>query len=329
MGNIIRIALLDDYQGVAMKSAPWGSLPANCILEIFRDHLKDQEAVARRLKDFEVVMALRERTPFPRSLLEKLPGLKLLATAGMRNASIDLRAATELGILVCGTNSHKSSTVELTWALIHAVTRNIPRENYATIAGKWQQTLGVGLEGKTLGILGLGSIGSRVAEVGRAFHMRVIAWSQNLTKERAAECGAQRVEKEELLKQADILTIHLVLSDRTRGLIGHGELQMMKPTAYLINTSRGPIVEEKALIEALRSKVIAGAALDVFNEEPLPENHPMFSLDNVVLTPHLGYVTEEVYRIFYGETLENILSFLKGAPERVLNPEVLTKLRAL
>ncbi|MBW2146154.1 MAG: D-2-hydroxyacid dehydrogenase family protein [Deltaproteobacteria bacterium] len=326
---MIRIALLDDYQGAAMKSAPWDNLPDNCVLEVFRDHLKDQDAVALRIKDFEVVMALRERTPFPRSLLKKLPNLKLLATAGMRNASIDLKAATELGILVCGTSSYKSSTVELAWGLILAVTRNIPREHYGTVAGKWQQTLGVGLEGKTLGILGLGHIGGKVAEVARAFRMRIIAWSQNLKEERASECGAQRVEKEELFKQADILTIHTVLSDRTRGLISHKELRMMKPTAYLINTSRGPIVDEKALIKALRSKVIAGAGLDVFDEEPLPKNHALFGQENVILTPHLGYVTEEVYRIFYGETLENIINFLKGEPQRVLNPEVLQKLRPL
>ncbi len=327
MGEKMRIALMDDYQGVALKSASWETLPVNCVVEVFRNHLKDENTVARRLKEFEIVMALRERTPFPRSLLEKLPNLRLLATAGMRNASIDLEAATELGILVCGTASRKSSTAELTWGLILALIRNIPYEHHATRAGKWQHTLGVGLEGKTLGILGLGEIGSKVAEVGRAFRMRLVAWSQNLTDERASACGTQRVMKEELFKQADVVTIHLILSDRTRGLLGRKELQLMKPTAYLINTSRGPIVDEKALIEALRNKVIAGAGLDVFGEEPLPGNHPLFGLENVVLTPHLGYVTEEVYKIFYGETLENIVSFLERAPRRVLNPEVLQKLR--
>jgi phosphoglycerate dehydrogenase-like enzyme len=324
---MIRIALLDDYQGSALSSASWEKLPANCRLEAFRNHLKDEDEIAKRLRDFEVVMALRERTPFPRSLLEKLPNLKLLATAGMHNASIDVKAATEFGILVCGTAGRKSSTVELTWGLILAVIRNIPFECYATRTGKWQQTVGIELEGKTLGVMGLGDIGSKVAEVGRAFHMDVIAWSQNLTEERAAECGTHLVTKDELFKQSDIVTIHLVLSDRTRGLVSWNELQLMKSTAFVINTSRGPIVDEKALIKALEKKIIAGAGLDVFDEEPLPENHPLLSLDNAVLTPHLGYVTEEVYRIYYGETLENIVSFLKGAPQRVLNPGVLQKPR--
>jgi phosphoglycerate dehydrogenase-like enzyme len=326
---MIRIALLDDYQGVALDSAAWGQLPADCEVEVFRDHLTNEGALAARLRGFGIVVALRERTPFPRSLLEKLPNLKMLVSTGMRNASIDLKAATDLGIPVCGTSSLISSTVELTWGLILAVVRNIPQEHFATVAGKWQQTIGVGLEGKTLGILGLGKIGSRVAKVGRAFHMSLIAWSQNLTQERASEYGARRVEKEELFMQGDILTIHTRLSDRTRGLIGRNELESMQASAYLINTSRGPIVDEKALIEALSSKTIAGAGLDVFDEEPLPKDHPLLNLKNVVLTPHLGYVTREGYRRYYGGSIENILGFLKGKPNRVLNPEVLPKLRPI
>ena len=326
---MIRIALLDDYQGVALSFASWDKLPSNCHVEAFRDHLRDEEMIALRLRDFHVVMALRERTPFPRSLLEKLPNLKLLVTAGRRNASIDLEAATQLGILVCGTASEKSSTIELTWGLILAVTRNIPLEDHATRSGQWQQTVGTGLRGKTLGVLGLGEIGAKVAEVGEVFGRNLVAWSQHLTKERAAECGARLVTKEELFKQSDILTIHVVLSERTRGLVTWDELKMMKPTAYLINTSRGPIVDEQALIKALREKIIAAAALDVFNEEPLPQNHPLLSLNNVVLTPHLGYVAREVYRKYYGDTLENILSYLKGPPLRVLNSQVLQNPRAL
>lgn len=321
----VRIALLDDYQGVAMTCAPWDSLPSHCQTVTFRDYLEDENALMSRLEEFDIIMAMRERTPFPRSLLEKLPRLKLIATAGMRNASIDIEAATDLGILVCGTSGLKSTTAELTWGLILAVVRNIPREHLATTTGKWQQTIGMGLEGKTLGILGLGSIGCMVAEVGRAFHMQLIAWSQNLTEERASEAGARLVKKEELFKQADILTIHLVLSDRTRGLIGRNELQMMRPTAYLINASRGPLVDEEALIRALKNKVIAGAGLDVFDREPLPQDHPFLDLENVVLTPHLGYVTREVFHFFYGESQENIQNFLDGSPTRMLNPEVLKK----
>jgi phosphoglycerate dehydrogenase-like enzyme len=326
---MIRIALLDDYQGVALNFASWDKLPSNCHVEAFRDHLRDEDRIALRLRDFHVVMALRERTAFPRSLLKKLPDLKLLVTAGKRNAWIDLEAATELGILVCGTESGKSSTMELTWGLILAVTRNIPLEDYATRTGKWQQTVGTGLRGKTLGVMGLGEIGAKVVEVGEVFGMNAIAWSQNLTKQRAAECGARLVTKDELFKQSDILTIHVVLSERTRGLVTWDELKLMKPTAYLINTSRGPIVDEHALIKALREKIIAAAALDVFDEEPLPQNHPLLSLKNIVLTPHLGYVTREVYRMYYGETLENILGYLKGSPQRVLNPQVLQNLRPL
>lgn len=324
---MLRVALLDDYQGVARSSADWDSLPAGTVVEVFRDHLTDETALAVRLASYDAVMALRERTPFPRSLLERLPNLKLIATAGMRNAAIDVAAATELGILVCGTGGGSRSTMEITWALILALLRQIPREDQALRAGHWQETVGVGLDGKVIGIVGLGNIGAQVAEVARAFHMPIIAWSQNLTEARAAECGARLVTKEALLREADIVTIHLQLSPRTRGLIGKEDLAQMQRHAFLINTSRGPIVDEQALVDALRSGAITGAGLDVYDIEPLPQGHPFPDLPNVVLTPHLGYVTSETYERFYGQTLENIRAFLAGTPERVINPEVLDSRR--
>jgi phosphoglycerate dehydrogenase-like enzyme len=316
---VVRVAILDDYQGVALQMADWGTLPTGTELQVFRQHLADEVAVAERLADVEVVVAMRERTPFPRRLLERLPKLRLLVTTGMRNASIDLAAATERGIVVCGTGGVGGATAELTWGLILALLRQIPREDAATRGGAWQVSVGVGLHDKTLGVLGLGNLGSRVATVGRAFGMRVVAWSQNLTAARAAEVGATLVGKDELLAQADILSIHLVLSERTRGLIGARELGLMKPTAYLVNTSRGPIVDEAALIDALRRGAIAGAALDVFDVEPLPADHPLRSLPNTVVTPHLGYVTAETYRVFFGDAVEDIRSFLAGTPVRVLS----------
>jgi phosphoglycerate dehydrogenase-like enzyme len=265
-------------------------------------------------------MAMRERTPFQRRLLERLPNLKLLITAGMRNASIDLQAASDCGVMVCGTEGLGYPTAELTWGLILSLMRRIPREDQATRNGQWQVTTGLGLQGKTLGLMGLGRLGSQVAEVGKAFKMNLIAWSQNLTAERAAEYGATLVSKDDLMSQSDVLSVHLILSDRTRGLIGARELGLMKPTAYLVNTSRGPIVDEPALIQALENGTIAGAGLDVFDVEPLPLDHPLRRLDNIVITPHLGYVTDETYRVFYGNALDDILAFLKGEPVRVLNP---------
>ena len=326
---MIRIALMDDYQGVALQSADWSSLPEGTAVEAFHDHLEDEDAVAARLQGLDVVMALRERTPFPRSLLERLPDLKLLTSAGMGNAAIDVGAATELGILVCGTAGSGRTTMELTWGLILGLVRSIPREDRATHAGGWQETVGLGLEGLTLGLLGLGNIGGQMAEVATAFRMRILAWSQNLTEERAAECGAELVDKDVLLTQSDILTIHLRLSDRTRGLIGGRDLALMKSTAYLVNTSRGPIVDETALVDVLRRRAIAGAGLDVFDQEPLPDGHPLLGLDNVLLTPHLGYVTKPTYEAFYGQTVENIRSLIDGSPQRVVNPEVLERRRPI
>jgi len=315
-----RVAILDDYQNVARRMADWASLPAGTDVVVFADHLKETGAVAARLADFDAVVAMRERTAFPRALLERLPRLKLLVTTGMRNASIDVGAAVERGITVCGTSGLPYPTAELTWGLILALARQIPTEDRATREGKWQTTLGLGLNGKTLGVLGLGTLGSRVARYGKAFEMEVLAWSQNLTAERAAEVGATLVGKDELLRRSDVVSIHLVLSDRSRGLVGARELGLMKRTAYLVNTSRGPIVDEAALVRALQEGTIAGAGLDVYEPEPLPLDHPFRKLPNTVITPHLGYVTEETYRVFFGHALEDVQAFLRGAPVRVLKP---------
>ncbi len=315
-----RVAVLDDYQQAAQRMIDWTVLPTGVEVQIFQDHLKDQDAVVQRLEDFDIVMAMRERTPFPRSLLEQLPSLKLLTTTGMRNAAIDMRAATDCGVLVCGTGGVLYPTAELTWGLILSLLRHIPREDQATRAGQWQVSMGLGLGGKTLGLMGLGRLGAQVAKVGNAFQMDVIAWSQNLSPARATECGVTLVSKDDLLARADILSIHLVLGKRSSGLIGSPELGNMKPTAYLINTSRGPILDEAALIEALQKGIIAGAGLDVFDEEPLALDHPLRNLDNTVITPHIGYVTTETYKIFFDETVANIQAFLNGAPVRVLNP---------
>jgi len=314
------VALLDDYQGVALGMADWKNLPAGTEVTVFKDHLADEGAVAKRLADFDIVMALRERTPFPRSLLERLPKLKLLITAGMRNASIDMKAAADRGVVICGTAGLPYPTAELAWGLILSLMRHIPAEDRATREGKWQTSLGLGLNGKTFGALGLGTLGSRAARVGKAFEMEVLAWSQNLTAERAKEVGATLVTRDELLARSDIVSIHLVLGDRTRGLIGARELGLMKRSAYLINTSRGPIVDEAALIRALGDGTIAGAGLDVFDEEPLPLDHPFRRLPNIAITPHLGYVTAETYRIFYGHALEDIKAYLDGSPVRVIKP---------
>jgi phosphoglycerate dehydrogenase-like enzyme len=315
-----RVAILDDYQGVALRMADWSRLPAGTEVVVFRDHLAELDAVAARLADFDAVVAMRERTPFPRALLQRLPRLRLLVTTGMRNASIDVAAAAAQGITVCGTQGLPYPTAELTWGLILALVRRIAAEDRATREGAWQTTLGVGLNGKTLGVLGLGTLGSRVARVGAAFEMEVLAWSQNLTAERAAAAGARLVPRDELLARADVVSIHLVLSERTRGLLGARELGLMKPSAYLVNTSRGPIVDEAALLAALQAGRLAGAGLDVFDEEPLPRDHPLRRLPNTVITPHLGYVTEETYRIFFGHALEDVEAFLRGAPVRVLRP---------
>lgn len=314
---MMRIGILDDYQRVALSLADWRSLGPAVELQAFHEKITE-DALVERLRDFEIIVAMRERTPFPRPLLERLPNLKLLVTTGMRNASIDMKAAAERGLVVTGTGLLTPPTVELTWGLILALARNIVREDQHMRGGGWQTTLGIGLQGKVLGVLGLGKLGSEVAKIGKAFQMEVIAWSQNLTAEQAQSVGARRVEKAELFGLADFVTVHLVLSKRTRGLVAAAELGLMKPSAYLVNTSRGPIVNERALLDALNERKIAGAALDVYDQEPLPFDHPFRRLDNVVLTPHLGYVTAENYRVAYGEAVEDIRAFLAGSPIRVI-----------
>jgi len=317
-----RVAVLDDYHAVALRMADWSVLAPACDVEVFHDHLTDPDALAARLSDFEIVTCMRERTPFGRDLLARLPNLRLLVTTGMRNAAIDLAAAADLGVLVCGTaGGPENPPAELTWGLILALVRHIPREDAATRAGRWGTALGMSLEGKVLGVLGLGRLGAAVARVGVAFGMSVIAWSQNLTAERAARGGAALVTKDELFARSDVVTVHVQLSERTRGLVGVRELAAMKPTAYLVNTARGPIVDEAALVQALRARAIAGAGLDVFDQEPLPPGHPFTQLDNTLLMPHAGYVTEDQYRVRYRDTVEDVAAYLRGAPLRILNPK--------
>lgn len=319
---MLNVAVLDDYHGVALQMADWGALAPDCRVQVFADHLTDLDALADRLRDFEIITCMRERTPFGRDLLGRLPNLRLLVTTGMRNAAIDLEAATDRGVIVCGTaGGPESPPAELTWGLILALVRRIPREDAATRLGHWGTTVGMSLENKVLGVLGLGRLGAAVARAGVAFGMSVIAWSQNLTPERAAQCGATLVSKDELFTRSDVLTIHVQLSERTRGLVGARELASMKRTAYLVNTARGPIVDETALVRALQTRSIAGAGLDVFDQEPLPPDHPFKQLDNTVLMPHAGYVTEDQYRVRYRDTVEDIAAYLRGAPLRILNPK--------
>jgi phosphoglycerate dehydrogenase-like enzyme len=327
----VKIAILDDYQDVSLQMADWSQLPTGMGIQTFLDHLSDEDALVERLKDFQVIMGMRERTPFPRSLLERLPELRLLITTGGGNASFDTQAATELGIVCCGTGGAGEGPTELTWGLIIGLLRQIPQEVQAAKDGIWGTSVGFGLKGKTLGLVGLGHIGSLVARVGKAFDMKVIAWSQNLTPQRAAECQATLVDKDTLFQESNVVSIHLRLSDRTRGLVASRELELMKQTAYLVNISRGPIVDEADLIDALRRGSIAGAALDTFDVEPLPSEHPLLQLANVLATPHIGYVTQEAYRAFYQGVIEDIRGYMAGEPIRVINPDVLKspKLRTL
>ena len=316
----MRIAVLDDYQKVARAMADWSAVERDAEVTVFNKYLGDLEAGATALRDFQVIAIMRERTPFPRALFERLPNLKLLVTTGARNRAIDLGAASDHGVMVCGTPSPGRATVEMTWALILAAARNLVVEERSMRSGGWQTALGFGLEGKTLGVIGLGRLGSQVAEIAKAFRMDVVAWSPNLTAERASECGVRLASKQELLASADIVTIHMVLSAGTTNLISADDLGRMKRTAWLVNCSRGPIVNEGDLISALESRTIAGAALDVYDVEPLPPGHPFRSLDNTILSPHKGYVTEETYRVFYEGTVEAIRAWLDGTPIRVLTP---------
>jgi len=298
----MKVAVLDDYQRVAMGLVDWSALGPDAQVDAFQDHLFDEDALAERLKDYDVVMGMRERTPMRQSLLARLPNLKLLLTTGMGNASFDFPAATELGIVCCGTAMGGGpSTSELAWGLILALAKKIPTEDAGVRAGQWQLGLGESINEKTLGIVGLGRLGSVVARVGVAFGMRVIAWSQNLTPEKVTEPGVSFATKEELFSQSDFISIHYILSNRSRGMIQAEDLARMKPTAYLINTSRGPLVDEKALVDFLQRRAIGGAGLDVFDVEPLPSDHPFRSMDNIVITPHLGYVTQEGYRVMFAQ----------------------------
>jgi phosphoglycerate dehydrogenase-like enzyme len=319
MPTLTRLGILDDYQGVTLALGPWDRLPDSLRIDVFRDTITDPEALAARLEPFDALLIMRERTPFPRALLERLPNLKLLITTGARNRSIDMEAAAARGITVCGTPSVGHPTVDLTWGLILSLLRHIPEQEAGLRAGHWQVKLGSNLEGKTLGVIGLGNLGSRVAKVGAAFGMRVIGWSPNLTEEKAAAAGATKVSKEALLEQADVVTLHLVLSERSRGIIGAGELARMKPSAVIVNSSRGPLIDQPALIAALTEGRIAGAGLDVFDTEPLPPGHPILAAPNTVLTPHLGYVTEENYRVYFAAAVEAIEGYMAGKPVRELH----------
>jgi phosphoglycerate dehydrogenase-like enzyme len=310
MEDPMKVAILDDYQNVALEMADWSSVAGRAEIAVFNDHVADPDTLIERLLPFDVICVMRERTPLSREVIERLPQLKLIASTGGRNASIDAVAAEARGIRVTATGYRSTPTIEMTWALILASARHIVGESNSVRNGGWQTSIGRELEGKTLGVLGLGNIGGKVARIGLAFGMRIIAWSQNMTPQIAEAAGATLVTKEDLFHQADVVTVHLILSKRTRGLVGAAEIALMKSTSWLINTSRGPIVDEGALIRALSSRAIAGVALDVFNAEPLPADHPFRALDNVLATPHIGYVTEDLYRTFYGDAAASITAWL-------------------
>src|SRR5271163_287480 len=307
-----KIAVLDDYPNVALSLADWSVLNGRASVTVFNDHLANADAVVERLLPFDIVCVMRERTPLTRAIIERLPRLRLIASTAFGNASIDVKAAEERRIPVVHTGYTSAPTIELTWALILASARNLVAESASLRSGGWQRFIGDDLAGQTLGLLGLGNVGSPVAKIGKAFGMHVIAWSQNLTMERAAEVGAELVTKEELFRRADVVSVHLVLSDRTRGLVGAPELALMKPTARLVNTSRGPIVVEADIIAALKARTIAGAAIDVFDQEPLPIDHPFRTLPNLLATPHIGYVSRNLYERFYQDTVSNIIRWLDG-----------------
>jgi D-3-phosphoglycerate dehydrogenase len=314
-----RCAILDDYQNVALKMADWSKVAGDLDIKVFTEHLGGPDAVVKALQGFSIVSAMRERTGFPRAVIEKLPDLKLLMTTGARNASIDVAACNERGIVVCGTPSVGSPTSGIAVGLMLELTRRIGYECNRMKSGvPWQTTIGLDLEGLTLGVLGLGKLGTRTSRIAQAFGMKVIAWSQNLTPEKCKEAGVDYVSKEDLFRQADFVTIHLVLSQRSRGLVGATEFGLMKPSAYIINTSRGPIIDEAAMLAALRGNKIAGAGLDVFDTEPLPLDHPFRKMDNVVVTPHLGYVATQNYRAYFAGVVDDIRAFLDGKPVRVM-----------
>jgi phosphoglycerate dehydrogenase-like enzyme len=308
----LKIAVLDDYQNAALSFADWTTIQQKAEVTVFNDHLADQGAVIERLKPFAIVCMMRERTPLTKEILTQLANLKLIVSTGKRNASIDTEAAQELNIEIANTDYVESGAPELTWALLMSIARHIPEETQNVLNGGWQTTIGTDLKGKTIGIIGLGRIGTKIAQYAKAFEMKVITWSENLTEEKAHRAGAELVSKERLLQQADFVTLHLVLSERSRHILTVKDLGLMKPTAYLVNTSRGPLIDEQALIEILQQRKIAGAALDVFDTEPLPAGHPFRNMDNVLATPHIGYVTEETYRVFYGDTVKAIEDWLSN-----------------
>jgi phosphoglycerate dehydrogenase-like enzyme len=312
----LKIGILDDYQGVALSLAEWSSLDAD--VAVFTAPSVDADEVVEKLADFDVLVAMRERTRFPAEVLSRLRSLKLLVSTGTVNSAIDVAAARELGVVVSGTGYFSYPTAELTWALILAAARKLPQQVQSMRTGGWQLGLGTSVQGLTLGVLGLGNVGQQVAAMAHAFGMRVIAWSENLTAERAAEHDVTAVSREQLFAEADVLSIHMVLSDRSRGMVGASELAMMKPTSILVNTSRGPIVDENALVDALRRDVISCAAIDVYETEPLPADHPLRLLDNALLTPHIGYVSQQLYSVFYGDAVEDIAAFISGSPIRVI-----------
>jgi D-3-phosphoglycerate dehydrogenase len=317
---MVRAAILDDYQNVAMAFADWSPIAKDVEIKVFNKPFASQDEAVKALQGFEIIVGMRERTPFLRKTIEALPALKLLITTGARNNSFDIKACDERGVTVCGTGATGSPTTGITFGLMLELTRRIGFENARLKAGApWQVTIGRDLEGLTLGILGLGKLGQRSAAAGKAFGMKTIAWSQNLTEEKAKIAGADYVSKDDLFRNSDFVTIHNVLSDRSRGMVGAKELGLMKKTSYLINTSRGPVVDEKALIAALQNKTIAGAGLDVFDVEPLPLDHPFRKMDNVVITPHLGYVSEQNYRKYFPDIVEDIRAWLDGKPVRVIS----------
>ncbi|NKC32894.1 D-2-hydroxyacid dehydrogenase family protein [Falsiroseomonas selenitidurans] len=325
MTRLTRLAILDDFQGVALQMGPWDRLPPGLTIEVFRDAVADQDALVARLLPFDAILGIRERTPFPASLLQRLPNLKLLMTTGERNRAFDVAAANAQGVTVCGTPSAGAPTVDITWGLILGLLRDLPAQMASLRAGTWQahgapNSVGTAAEGLTLGILGLGKLGTRVARVGQAFGMKTIAWSQNLTAEAAAAVGVTRVEKAALFAQADVVTLHMILSDRSRGIVGAAELGAMKPSACIVNTSRGPLIDQPALIAALTEGRIAGAGLDVFDREPLPLDHPLMACPNTLLTPHLGYVSRQNFSAYFHGAVETIEAYLAGAPIRLLTP---------
>jgi phosphoglycerate dehydrogenase-like enzyme len=319
MGALQRLAILDDYQGVTLSMGPWSRLPASLQVEVFRDTLKDMDALVARLAPFDAILAMRERTPFTAALLERLPNLKLLVTTGERNRGIDVAAATARGVTVCGTPSAGAPTVDITWGLILNLLRDLPAQQEALRAGRWQTSVGTAAGGLTLGVLGLGKLGARVAAVGKAFGMKVIAWSQNLTAETAEAAGAELVTKDELFRRADVVTLHLILSPRSRGIVGAAELGLMKPGAIIVNTSRGPLIDQPALVAALKEGRVR-AGLDVYDEEPLPPGHPLLSCPGTMLSPHLGYVSTQNYAAYFQGAVETIEAYLAGSPIRMLEP---------